>query len=129
MSSKARHTRWQTNCQYASISVPDGKNRPEEVYENTPPLNIIFTEDNIIHTIDELRKNSASGPDGLPAILLKKCKESLATPLFSLWRDCLDRGITPCKLKKTFIIPVHKGGSQSIELPSNCPDFPSDQGF
>ena len=105
--------------QYASVfSVPSGRDRPEEVGENIPTLdNITFTEEDIINAIDELKNNSASGPDGLAAILLKKCKESLAKPLSSLWRECLDRGITPSKLKEAHIIPVHKGGNQSV--PSN----------
>ena len=105
--------------QYASVfSVPSGKNRPGEIDNSIPILDdIAFTEKDIINAIDELRDNSASGPEGLAAILLKKCKESLAKPLYSLWRDCLDHGITPSKLKEAHVIPVHKGGSQSI--PSN----------
>jgi hypothetical protein len=46
--------------------------------------------------------------------LLKKCKHSLAKPLFSLWRDCLDQGITPAQLKNAHIIPIHKGGNQGV---------------
>ena len=105
--------------QYASVfSVPSGKSSPEEVDNSIPMLDdIVFTEEDIINAIDELRNNSASGPEGLAAILLKKCKKSLAKPLYSLWRDCLDKGMTPSKLKEAHIIPVHKGGSQGT--PSN----------
>ena len=42
---------------------------------------IVFTEEDIKDAIDELRKSSASGPDGIAAIFLKKCKLSLAKPL------------------------------------------------
>ena len=105
--------------QYASVfSVPSDEHRSREIDNSIPILDDIdFTEKDIIDAIDELRNNSASGPEGLAAILLKKCKESLSQPLYSLWRDCLDRGITPSKLKEAHIIPVHKGGSQSV--PSN----------
>ena len=105
--------------QYASVfSVPSGKSSPEEINNSIPMLDdIVFTEEDIINAIDELRNNSASGPEGLAAILLKKCKKSLAKPLYSLWRDCLDKGMTPSKLKEAHIIPVHKGGSQGT--PSN----------
>lgn len=75
---------------------------------------IDFTEQDIIDAIDELKNASASGPDGLSAILLKRCKESLSKPLFQLWRKCLNRGITPCKLKEAHIIPIHKGGHQGL---------------
>ena len=37
---------------------------------------IDFSEQDIIDAIDELKNNSASGPDGLVAIFLKKCKNS-----------------------------------------------------
>ena len=56
--------------------------------------------------IDELTKNSASGPDGLAAIFLKKCKLAISEPLYHLWRDCLDKGITPSKLKEAHIITI-----------------------
>ena len=39
------------------------------------------------NAIDELKNNSASGPDGLAAIFLKKCKNALATPLFHLMEE------------------------------------------
>ena len=78
---------------------------------------IEFSEQDIIDAIDELKNTSASGPDGLAAIFLKKCKDSLAKPLFHLWRKCLDQGITPDKLKEAHIIPIHKGGHQG--LPAN----------
>ena len=75
---------------------------------------ITFTEQDIVDAIDELSNTSSSGPDGLAAIFLKKCKLSLAKPLYSLWRDCLDKGVTPAKLKEAHIIPIHKGGSQGV---------------
>lgn len=73
---------------------------------------IDFTEKDIIDMIDELSPNAAAGPDGVPAILLKKCKEQLAKPLFMLYRSSLDEGIIPQSLKSANIIPIHKGGSR-----------------
>ncbi len=77
---------------------------------------IDFSEQDIIDAIDEIKNNAASGPDGLAAIFLKKCKISLSKPLFQLWRKCLDRGITPCKLKEAHIIPIYKGGHQGLAV-------------
>ena len=56
---------------------------------------IHFSKHNIIDAIDELSNTAASGPYGIAAIFLKKCKLSLSGPLFQLWRDCIDLGITP----------------------------------
>merc|ERR1712033_131741 len=56
----------------------------ENIFQNEEPddLNDIeVTEKEIIKAIDDLEENSAAGPDGVPAILLKKVKEALALPL------------------------------------------------
>ena len=31
-----------------------------------------------------------------------------------MWRKCLDSGSIPDALKKSFIIPIHKGGSHAL---------------
>ena len=83
--------------------------------DDIPTLtDVTFTEDDLSDAIDEISLTAASGPDGLSAIFLKKCKSSLLTPLAGLWRDCLDLGITPEKLKEAHIIPVFKGGNQGV---------------
>ena len=38
---------------------------------------VLFTVEDVIATIDTTNQNSACGPDGVPAILLKKCKLTL----------------------------------------------------
>ena len=106
------------STQYSSVFSKPSDASPYytiEENENDPTItDIEFTEQDIIDAIDELKNTSASGPDGLAAIFLKKCKDSLARPLFYLWRRCLDQGITPAKLKEGHIIPIHKGGHQGI---------------
>ena len=37
----------------------------------------------------------ACGPDGIPALLLKKCANSLAGPLAKFWQISLDKGEDP----------------------------------
>ena len=102
--------------QYSSAhSVPSTQQLAYVETSDGPTISdIVFTEEDIVAAIDELRNNSASGPEGLAAILLKKCKLCLAKPLYGLWRDCLDRGITPVKFKEAHVIPVHKGGHQGV---------------
>ena len=106
--------------QYSSVfskpsSSPSQPISNEDDDDSVPTLNdITFTEQDILDAIDELRNNSASGPDGLAAIFLKKCKLAIVKPLYYLWRDCLDKGITPSKLKEAHIIPIHKGGHQGV---------------
>ena len=105
------------SAQYSSV-FSEPKDSPyfemDEEVDSVQITDVIFTEKDIIDAIDELKNSSASGPDGLSAIFLKKCKTALAKPLYWLWRKCLDRGITPCKLKEAHIIPIHKGGHQGL---------------
>ena len=68
--------------QYSSVfSKPS--TQPPEISDHDPAIinNIQITPEEMIEAIDELKPSAASGPDGLPAILLMKCKKLLATPL------------------------------------------------
>ena len=84
---------------------------------NTQLSDMQFTTEDIRKAIAELRPNAAAGPDGIPAILLLKCKETLAHPITMLWRCSLDSGTVPQLLKQATISPIHKGGDKS--LPQN----------
>ena len=75
---------------------------------------IDFNEDDISQAISEFSCNSAAGPDGFPAKLLKECKNSLSHPLFLIWRKSLNRGIVPASCKLASIIPIHKGKSRGL---------------
>ena len=96
-----------TNSIYASQTADPNMSHIEDIQ---------FTYDDITDAIEELSNNSASGPDGIPAILLKKCKSSISIPLYTLYRSCLDKGITPAELKLGNIIPIHKGGHQGLAV-------------
>ena len=75
---------------------------------------ILITEESIIKAIDEVTNNSAPGPDGFPAVMLKSCKQELAKPLCILWRKSLDTAEVPADSKISYITPIHKGGSRHI---------------
>eukprot|EP00106_Octopus_bimaculoides_P011500 XP_014778942.1 PREDICTED: leucine-rich repeat-containing protein 16A-like [Octopus bimaculoides] len=72
---------------------------------------INIEETDVMLAIDEMSSNSATGPDGFPAILLKKCKGTLARPLQILFQSFLKTRRLPKKLKKGIIYPIHKGAS------------------
>ena len=77
-------------------------------------VDLVFTVEDIINAIDELSNNSGSCPDGVPAILLKRCKNELCLPLFLLWRSSLDNGLAPHDLKTAHITPVFKSGHRGL---------------
>ena len=55
----------------------------EELRTVTSKQDIQFTTNNIVKAIKELKTNSTTGPNSIPAILLYK--NSLALPLYIMW--------------------------------------------
>ena len=71
-----------------------------------------FTVDDIEEAIDDIAENSACGDDDIPAIVLKRCKTSISTPIFSIWKYSLDTGFIDKKYKTQLVTPVFKKGSR-----------------
>ena len=94
---------------FSDPSNPD-KKQPDTglCYTNTLD-DIIFNTSDLLKAIDEIKTHSSSGDDGFPAILLKKCKESLVYPLFMLWRESIDNGYIHPMFLHQLITPLYKG--------------------
>ena len=71
--------------------------------------------------IDQLSLNSAAGPDGMPAVLLKQARDNLGGPLTMLWTKSLETGDIPELFKMAFIIPVLKPGAPKCDASSYRP--------
>ena len=72
-----------------------------------------FTEQDILDAIGELDPYAAA-PDGdIPAKVLCSCKDSLAEPLWMLWKESFESGIIPTDLKLQFIAPIYKKGDKT----------------
>ena len=76
--------------------------------------NIHFTEADIVEACKSMKANSAAGPDGVPAALLKNCAEQLSQPLHHMWSKSLEQGHIPQELLAATITPIHKGGSRAL---------------
>ena len=103
--------------QYSKVfSTPkEPLQQPQQIFTdqnwNEPELSDFdFSVDDLIEAISEISPTAAAGPDRFPAVLLKKCKEELAKPLYIIWRQSLDTGQVPQILKTAHIIPIYKGG-------------------
>ena len=73
-----------------------------------------FNQHDIEKAIDEIKTDS-SGPDFcIPPIVLKKCKSSLAKPLFLMWDESFRVGVVPACYKEQLVTPIYKKGSRSI---------------
>ena len=62
-----------------------------EAAEEETIRDIDFRMGNIEDAMGELDETSASWPDQFPSIILKKCREYLAKPIYLIWRISLDR--------------------------------------
>ena len=71
----------------------------------------------VILAIESIPTGAAPGPDGVPAILLKRAKTPMSRIICKLLNKTLQVGEIPKRLKRSLIIPIHKGGSQGV--PSN----------
>ena len=112
------------SSQYSSVfSNPKFSNEdPHKLFPDPPAsqmnksqslTDIAFNELDIIEAIEELKHNSAAGPDQFPANLLYQCRHVLATPLCMIWRESLNTGRIPPLCKFANIIPIHKGKSKA----------------
>ncbi|CAL4081788.1 unnamed protein product, partial [Meganyctiphanes norvegica] len=101
------------NSQYSKME--NKENVSKELFSNIEDgdlTDIDITENDIEDAIGELKQNSAAGPDGIPAILLKNIKKSIALPLKIILRKSLDEGKIPNTFKLAYVTPIHKGGSK-----------------
>ena len=103
--------------QYKSaFSTPDpniSNQQPTNLIPEVSSLDIEFSPSDIETVIDEIGLYSANGPDGFPAMVLKRCKEILSKPLYMLWRSSLDCGTVPTALLTQTIVPIHKKDSKA----------------
>ena len=61
-----------------------------EEHSNEDLYDIEIRRIGIEDAIDELKESSSAGPDGIPAIFLKKTKEVISLPLAIILRKSLD---------------------------------------
>ena len=87
---------------------------PDEPSTDSDISDIDFTDYELAEAMNELSTNAAPGPDGFPAILLKKCRKALAPPLARIWRQSMSNGEIPTTCKSATIIPIHKGKSRAV---------------
>ena len=88
---------------------------PDYEIIDTPNLSTItFTDTELAEAMNELTSNAAPGPEGFPALLLKRCSTALSPPLARIWRTSLKNGEIPTLCKLATITPIHKGKSRAV---------------
>ena len=78
--------------------------------------NVDLDEFDVAEAISSLSLNSAPGPYGLQANILKSCVDELAHPLCLLLRQMFSQGSIPYPLKLAAIVPIFRGGDRTLQL-------------
>lgn len=74
---------------------------------------IYITAMDVEKKLKNLDSSKGSGPDDIPAGVLKYCSEPLAPLLALFFNGLLKTGIFPGNLKVGFLIPIHKSGERA----------------
>ena len=100
------------NRYFASVGVVDDGKIPScnQPYCEATIDTVEFDERSIVLAINKLKPNLSSGPDGLPPLLFKRIKSSLARPLALLFTQLMSVGFVPPEWKTAIITPVFKKG-------------------
>ena len=69
-----------------------------------------ITEENVLNILQNLNVNKSTGPDNIPAILLRRAAEAFKVPLTLLLRRSYDEGNVPSLMKNANVTPLFKGG-------------------
>ena len=88
---------------------------PNKQIWNLHDVNKIIVNPEMIQAImEKLDGTLACGPDGIPALLLKKCAKTLAIPIAKFWQQSLEVGVDPTRLKGALVFPnLKEGGKRS----------------
>ena len=73
-----------------------------------PLADFTVTEKEIESAIGEIKSQSACPQNCIPALILKKCKHSLSTPLKMFFQKSFDMGLVPKMYKTQQVIPIFK---------------------
>ena len=72
-----------------------------------------FRPTTIARLLRQLDPSKATGPDGVPARVLKICAAELASPLSRLFSACFRKGVQPSLWKTANVVPIHKKQTRS----------------
>lgn len=69
---------------------------------------ILITYEDVLQSLKRVRCSKATGPDEVPAKVIKYCAEQLVPILHQLFQDSLDQGVVPDIWKLSEIKPIAK---------------------
>ncbi len=89
-------------------SVPRKEAETEEKLEG-----VSIWERDIISKIENLKQDSAAGPDGICPRLLKETAREVAAPLKMIFEGTLGEETCPSDWKQAIVVPIYKKGPKN----------------
>ena len=74
---------------------------------------LILTRDAVKAKLNKLDASKASGPDGIPTIILKSLSEEISLPLLLIFNKSLSEGQVPSAWKSAEVTAIFKKGDRS----------------
>ena len=107
------------NMQFSSVfTIGNASNAPSlgvSTYSELPHITVYVA--GVRKLLEDIKPHKATGPDGIPAKLLKDYAADLAPVLSHIYQASLNQGRVPADWKHAWVIPVFKKGARNS--PSN----------
>jgi len=103
------------NKQFASVfTIEDESNIPLMNNSPYPDISTLsITEEGLFQLLMQLDPWKASGPDGIPACLIKEMAKEFTPMLTLIFQASIQQGVVPDDWKKALDTPVYKKGDRS----------------
>ena len=97
------------------VTVPTSSTLPPQTKcTNLSIKSVDFTEQNIVEHIRKLNSNKAHGHDMISIKMMKMFDDSIAHPLFKIYKTCIRKNYFPKKWKMANVVPVYKKNEKNI---------------
>ena len=74
-----------------------------------------FYVSDIIKAIEDIKPNAAPGPDEMPIMLLRNCKEAISEPIYMIWKKYFSAEELPNFYKFSHVFPFNKKDSRALQ--------------
>jgi Reverse transcriptase (RNA-dependent DNA polymerase)/Endonuclease-reverse transcriptase/PHD-finger len=108
---------------HMNFSIPSNASNRTKIYSNPQNQHQVFQDHNNMPTVKfstyevfqcltKLREDAATGPDEIPARILKYCAVSVAPSLSALYNHSIINGALPHDWRVANVIPIFKSGKK-----------------
>lgn len=98
----------------STYSATSDKDTPSDNPTHPALRSISISQQEVFDCLSSLDPTKATGPDGIPARVLKRCKYSLTEPIHHLFSECIRQSYLPKEWRLHHVIPIPKSGDKSF---------------